>query len=131
MSVTAQGGTSLHRRIQPDHDNPLMTKSQCARPSINTGQGVGRIYPPQNSRTKYGITSSIARMMTDFPTAFFKLPLDFIAFSLYSPPYVMSGRSSVVEHHLAKVRVVGSNLIARSISFQTFKKNVEYIPRHF
>ena len=27
----------------------------------------------------------------------------------------MSGRSSVVEHHLAKVRVVGSNLIARSI----------------
>jgi len=27
----------------------------------------------------------------------------------------MSGRSSGVEHHLAKVRVVSSNLIARSI----------------
>ena len=30
---------------------------------------------------------------------------------------LVSGRSSVVEHHLAKVKVVGSNLIARSRFF--------------
>ena len=32
----------------------------------------------------------------------------------------MSGRSSVVEHHLAKVRVEGSNLFARSNFFNFF-----------
>ena len=35
----------------------------------------------------------------------------------------MSGRSSVVEHHLAKVRVEGSNLFARSI----FHNKINYI----
>ena len=34
----------------------------------------------------------------------------------------MSGRSSVVEHHLAKVRVEGSNLFARSRFFKLFQK---------
>jgi len=34
----------------------------------------------------------------------------------------MSGRSSGVEHHLAKVRVVSSNLIARSIYLSEISK---------
>ena len=43
--------------------------------------------------------------------------------ALYIAPRLVSGRSSGVEHNLAKVRVVSSNLITRSI-FQTVRTNV-------
>lgn len=88
--------------------------SKCGQISVwmvNPGPFMGKGQHPTNGRQKTFLNK--CHFAVEMPA-----PMRIIPFASGLSGYPRRGRSSGVERNLAKVEVVSSNLIARSISFQ-------------